>query len=769
MRAGQSGAGTLGWAGLAAGSLALAAYLVNRRQRRTMQVHGLSGPVTIQRNSLGVPHIIAGSRDDALFGLGYVMASDRLWQMDLIRRKSLGRLAEVAGESVLESDRLMRIFGMAQASSASARAMSDDARLATDALAAGINHWTATHRLPLEFRLARHQTEPWTVPDTVAVLRLLAWTLGGSFFMGDILAERFRAAVGDEWTDAIYGGRAAETPPVVREHAGATVVKPEPAKLPALFPGHGFSNVWAVSGQRSVTGFPLLAFDPHLEYTNPSIWYEASIEAPGYHVAGMTPPGYPGIGTGRNLHLAWGETAGMIDQAFLYREELNEGGDAVRHGDDWTPIQVRDELIGIKGQAPETLQVRYTPRGPLISDLFPDLLKFPTSLYWTGMETSHEVEALLNINTARNVDDILAVRDLHAIPTLNVGVAAVDGDIAQISVGRIPVRVPRAGLLDRAEFPPAYIPTDAMPYERNPGRGWVASANNRIVDDEYPYSMFGIWEPPFRMRRISDVLESRSKHSVADTRALQLDWFSIHASELTPILVDLLIEHAPEWALDDLRTWNFEARPESRATLLFQSFYQQWLQIALLHQVPDDLVDAIVFTGGGGSVPQDFCDRLLLGMYPAWFDDETRRVLARMAFDEALAWLRGILGDDHRWWTWGDVNRIQFVHPLGLLRGPHQRRVNVGPSPMGGDRATVSPVAWHRRHPFTVAGGPSMRMVADLRRPGLTWGTNTLGENGSPSGRHFRDQFGDFVSGRLHPLWPSGGQKRRTKVLRPKV
>ncbi|CAN5730804.1 penicillin acylase family protein [soil metagenome] len=768
MRTGQSVAGTLGWAGLAAGSVAVAARLAKRRQRRTLQVHGLGGPVTIQRNSFGVPHIIAECRDDALFGLGYAMASDRLWQMDLIRRKSLGRLAEVAGEAVLESDRLMRVFGMAQATSASAQAMSDDTRAATDALAAGINHWTATHRLPLEFRVSRHQPEPWTVSDTVAVLRLLAWTLGGSFFMGDVLAERFRSAIGDEWTDAIFSGRAAEAPPVIREHAGPAFVATESESIPALFPGHGFSNVWAVSGERSVTGFPLLAFDPHLEYTNPSIWYEASMEAPGYHVAGMTPAGYPGIGAGRNLHVAWGETAGMIGQAFLYREELNEAGDAVRDGDDWAQLKVRDELIGVRNREPETLHLRYTPRGPLISDLFPDVLESPFSLYWTGMETSHEAEALLKINAARSVDDILAVRDLHSVPTLNVGIASADGEIAQISVGRIPVRQPRAGLLDRTEFPPRYIPTEAMPYERNPSRGWVASANSRIVDDEYPYPMFGIWEPPFRMRRISDVLESRSKHSVADTRALQLDWFSIHSSELAPVLVELLDGHAPEWALDDLRSWKFQARPDSRATLLFQSFYHHWLTVSLAHQLPNDLVEAMAFSGSGGSVPQDFCDRLLLGMYPAWFGDDARRVLARTAFDEALAWLRNTLGHDHSDWTWGDMNQVRFIHPLGLLRGPHQRRLNVGPFPLGGDRTTVWPVVWNRRQPFQVGGGPSMRLVADLRRPGLTWGTNTLGVSGSPSSRHFRDQIGDFLNGRLHPIWPAGDKCRRAKILRPK-
>ncbi len=769
MRRGQSVAGTLAWTGVAAGSAALAAYLIARRQRRTERVAGLSGPVTIERNEYGVPHIIAGCRDDALFGLGYAMAADRLWQMDLVRRKALGRLAEIAGESVLESDRLMRVFGMGPASSVTANELSDDARAAVEALAAGINHWTATHRLPLEFRLSRHTVEPWTVHDTVAVLRLLAWTLGGSFFMADMIAERFRLIMGDEWTEAIFNGRTAEAPPVIREHAGPTAVSPDTSTIPAFFPGRGFSNVWAVSGERSVTGFPMLAFDPHLEYTNPSIWYEASLEAPGYRVAGMTPPGYPGIGAGRNQHLAWGETAGMISQAFLYREELNEAEDAVRERDDWVSLQVRDELIGVRGRKPETLRLRYTPRGPLISDLFPDLLDSPTSLYWTGMEPSHEIEALLKLNVATSVDDILATRVLHSVPTLNLGMADGNGNIAQISVGKIPAREARAGILDRDEYPPRYIPTEAMPYERNPERGWVASANTRIVDGTYPYPMYGIWEPPFRMRRISNVLDSRSKHSVADTRALQLDWYSLHASELTPVLLELLQGHAPEWALDDLRSWDFETRPESRATLLFQSFYHHWLRTSLLHQIPEDLTTSLLFTSGGGSVPHDFCDQLLLGAYPAWFDDDTRKVLARTAFDEALSWLEGTLGHDVDEWSWGGVNQVSFVHPLGLLPGPHQRRLIVGPFSTGGDRTTVRPVAWHRNRPFKVAGGPSMRLVADMRRPSLTWGTNTLGQIGSPSSRHFRDQVNDFLHGRLHPIWPAAGKRHRVKVLKPKA
>lgn len=767
MRGNRSGAGAWGLASLILGVGALAACRAARLKQQTQAVRGIHGPVMIQRGEQGIPHIIAGCREDALFGLGYAAAADRRWQMDLIRRKAVGRLAEVAGDSELKSDRLMRAFGMAQVASACADAMDEETRAAVEAYTAGVNHWTATHALPTEFRLARHRPEPWTVTDSVALVRLLAWSLGGSFFMADLLAERLRNVVGDEWTDAIIAGRAAEAPPVVRQSAGSFEGDSQPAETPLFFPGNGFSNVWAISGERSVTGFPMLAFDPHLEYTNPSVWHEASIEAPGYRVAGMSPPGYPGIGAGRNPHLAWGETAGMVGQSFVYREELNDAGDAVRHGDGWAQIEIRDEIIGIKGRDPETLRLRYTPRGPLISDLLPELVESPVSLYWTGMETSHEIEALLRINTATSIDDILSIRDLHAAPTLNVGVATATGDIAQISVGKIPIREQRAGLLDRSEFPPRYIPAEAMPYERNPARGWVASANNRIVDDDYPFSMLGLWEPPFRIQRISEVLDSRSKHSMADMRALQLDWFSLHARGLAPTVVNLLVGYAPQWVLNDLRGWDFETGAGSRATLLFQAFYQHWLQLSLLHHLPRDLVDTLLRSGGGGSIPQDFCDRLLLGDLPAWIDDRARQILARTAFDETFAWLRQTLGDDHEGWAWGDVNRVAFVHPLGLLPGPQQRRLVTGPFPVGGDRTTVWPAVWTRSRPFTVVGGPSMRLVADLRRPGLTWGANTLGQSGSPASRHFRDQVDDFLTGGMHPIWPREGKQRGKTVLRP--
>lgn len=758
-------------AGLVAGvtgSLVAGRIVAQRRlDHRVACASGLSAPIAIGRNKLGVPRIVAESRDDVLFGLGYAVASDRLWQMDLIRRKAFGRLSEIAGPSELPSDRMMRYTGIAESSATSVERCSPEARAALDAFAGGVNHFISNHPVPKEFVLAGYRPEPWVPADSVAIMLLMGWSLGGHMYRVDLFADRLRRAIGDDWTDAIFHGRLAEAPPSIQRQYSGPLISTESESAP-LFPMSGFSNSWAVAGDRSWTGKPMLAFDPHLEYSNPSIWYEAMLEAPGFEVAGMTLPGIAGIGAGRNLHVAWGETAGMIVQSFLYREELDESGTKVRDGDHWVDLVVDRQTIGVKGGDDETLLIRRTPRGPLISDLETDLADGPVSLHWTGMEPTSEPDLLLALNTATSVHDVAAARRHSSVPCYNASAADADGNIAQVVVGKIPVREPRAGLLDPSSFPPAYIPVDDRPLEINPARGWVSGANTRLAGDDYPYPMHGFWEPPHRMRRIADVLDSRSKHSLADMKALQLDRFSLHASELLPELLTLLAGHTQPWVLEELAGWDFLATPESRATALFEVFYTKWIRVSLLHHFEDEGIVDDLLTSTGGAVPRDFCDMLLLGAYPAWFgnDDRVRQELARVAMDYALVWIEGELGPDSEVWDWGSLNTVTFRHPLGLIAGPQQRRVNAGPYPVGGDRSTVWPTAWSSNNEFNVVGGPSMRLVMDLRRPELTWGVNTLGQQGTPWKRNYRDQLADFLEGRLHRVWQTEPSVR-TLVIEP--
>ena len=293
------------WSLSLTGSIVVARGVANARLRKRVEVApGVSGPVTISRSSLGVPKIVASTREDVTFGLGYAMASDRLWQMDLIRRKAQGRLAEIAGPAEVESDRIMRLFGLAESAQRSVGLCTSESCRYMEALSAGVNHFIEHHPTPKAFLLAGYRPEQWTPADSISVMLMMGWSLGGSMYRADLLAERCRAVIGDEWTDAIFNGRSAEAPPSVNKQDGRTQAANRVPSVAPIFPESGFSNSWAISGKRSWTGSPILAFDPHLEYTNPSIWYEAMLEAPGYQVAGMTLPGLPGIGAGRSLHLA---------------------------------------------------------------------------------------------------------------------------------------------------------------------------------------------------------------------------------------------------------------------------------------------------------------------------------------------------------------------------------------------------------------------------------------------------------------------------------
>jgi penicillin amidase len=732
---------------VAAGGLAVGGAVLARQRRSAPQreiITAAGGPVTITRDERGVPHIIAASRDDALFGLGYAMACDRLFQLDLVRRAATGRLAEIAGPNSLPADRLMRLVGIDWISERLASELAGEQRAAVESLAAGINHRITSGRLPAEFRITRQRPAPWQPADSLAAYRLMAWSLG-NFYESDLVAERVRGVIGNEWTAAIFDCASPTDPLIVRETAGP--VGESRVASPDVFPSTGGSNGWAVAGARSTTGAPLLANDPHLEYLNPSVWYEATLEAPGFTVHGVTMPGFLGIGIGRTPTLAWGLTSAMISQTFLYREKLNEAGTHYRDRDGWQPLEITDELINVRGQQPEVLRIRATSRGPLISDLRPDLCDDPVSLYWTGREPSGEVETLLQAGAARSIEELANVRHIHAVPVFNAVAAETGGGIGALTVGRLPIRTPRCGLLDPADdFPPRYVPPYELPREVNPARGWVLVANNRIVGDDYPYEMHGLWAMDYRARRIADVLEGNPQSSLEDMRALQLDVYSVEAAELVPLLLELLGDAVPSWTLADLAGWDYQVTADSRPALIWEMFLREWTRAALEQRLPTDIVEQITCSARLLTVPNRFVTRLLRGELPEWLDDGARRELAREAFARALVATAATLGTEPAKWTWGAIHALTFTHPLGELPGPQRRHINVGPFPVGGDSNTVNPGAWLAADPFNVIAGASMRFLADLSRPFHAVFTNTLGQHGSPLGRHYRDQTAAYLA-----------------------
>lgn len=734
-----------------------------RRERRLGRAQGLDADITINRDRLGIPHIIAASREDAHFGFGFAVGEDRLWQMDISRRVAMGKLSEIIGPDGLESDRMMRLLGMSRIAHRMVELMTDEERVAAERFAAGVNHFIASGSLPVEFRALRYEPASWEPSDCAAVFRLLAWTLSGSPDSG-LTAERLRNVIGAGWTDVIYRGGHEDREPMVREHMRKASREPMQANRLPIFPQFGVSNAWAVSAERSITGGALLANDPHLELRNPSIWCEARIEAPGYRVAGATVAGIPAIVIGRTPSVAWGVTAGMTPQVFLYRETIED--ERVEHDGEWQPLRTHDEFIPVKGQADELLHIRYTPRGPLFSDIQPQPNDQAVSLHWSGMEEGHELQVLLGAVSAQNIDAAIPTVHQFTSPPLNVVMADSQNNIAAVSMGRMALRSSPPGLFSPSEFPPKYVDPDELPLERNPDRGWVVLANYKLVGDDHPHAINGNWAPGFRYRRIVQELESQPRHSPHGFRNMQLDIYSLHAAETVPHYVDLLDGVADAWVVQELRDWDFLMAIDSRAALIYEALDQEWTKLALRHRLPEELADRLITNGGALSVPVLFVDRVLRGELPAWMDDSDRTRLVRQAAGQALEWIEEQLGPDIENWTWGALHRLTFRHPLGRITGPHRRRVNVGSFPVPGSRHTVWPMVWDAGKPFEVFAGPSMRYVTDMKRPDQSWFSNSLGQSGSPFNRHFRDQVDDFLNGFAHRLWPESFPPRRSRVIR---
>ena len=736
-----------------------------RRERRMGRAPGLDEAITINRDRLGIPHIVAASWQDALFGLGFAVAEDRLWQMDLSRRVGMGKLSEIIGPEGLDSDRLMRLIGLPRIAHRLVDLMTDEERVACERFAAGVNHFIEAGGLPVEFRALRYEPSLWTPADSVAVFRMLAWSISGALD-ADLTAEQLHDVIGAEWANVIYRGGFEDREPMMREHQRPAARPPIVASRMPIFPPFGASNAWAVSAERSITRGALLANDPHLELRNPSIWWEARIEAPGFRISGVTTPGVPAIVVGRTPSLAWGVTAGMTPQFFLYREAIDDNGH-VEHDGAMTPLRINDEFIAVKGQPDERFRVRHTPRGPLISDLRPQPDGRQVSLHWSGMEEGHELSVLLDAVRARDIDEVLPVFRRFTTPPVNVVIADSQNNIAAGSLGRMSLRSSRPGLLSPEEYPPSYIDPEELPLERNPERGWVACANSGIVGSDYPYEIYGNWAPGFRYRRIVDLLESQPRHSPNGFRNMQLDVYSLQAAEIAPLLADLIDGAVAPWIVEELRDWDYEMTVESRAALLFEAIHREWTRAALLHRLPEEMVDQLTAASGVLSVPVLFVDRVLRGELPAWMEDADRVRLIGEAASQAILWIREQLGPDADRWTWGALHRLTFRHPLGIAPGPHRRRVNAGPFPVPGGRTTVWPMVWNTGKPFDVYGGPSLRFVTDMKRPELSWITTPLGQSGSPLSRHFRDQVEDFLEGYAHSLWPDGFPPRRRRVIRP--
>ena len=757
--------------------------------RGSVRVPGILQKVDVQVDTFGVPYVTAGQETDMLRALGYLHATDRLWQMDFFRRVAAGRLAELFGPDQVATDRLLRTLDLWGAAENAVANLDPNELERLKAYAVGVNARLddVGKPLPPEFSLLRFKPEPWDPVSTMAVgmvmnLDLSHWRRDLSRYWASQHMDPERAAVLSqpypEWGTTILDGpvplpagvRTSPPPPDVEDgspaaDADVATAQFAPGTGPATW--HAFdvlesvsarsaSNAWVISGRRTASGNPILANDMHLSLRAPAIWYLAALHADSadYHAVGFTLPGVPGIVVGHNRSVAWGYTNGMVDDMDFAVETSSEGGDRYLEGGQWIEYAVRAETLQVRGFRPEVVRVRETVRGPLVSDALPGL-GADLSAVWSASTSDARSTGLWDMNRAGSLAEFdRAVRGFSQ-PHQNVVFASVEGRIGYRLGGRVPVRgdwdgslpVPaeRMGGGFRGTWPPAMHPSGF-----DPAAGFIATANN-LQAPGLGTAVSTDYAAPFRAARISEQLASRSDWDVESVYELQHDVYSPLGDRYRTLAIETARRMGDEEAVARLEAWDGQVNVDSPGAPLFYSWLYRLRTLIAADEYAENPAWGFFPTKALISV-------LERGDASPWVDDvrtpetETLDALAEQAMRDALL----AVGEA----TWGELHRERHAHPIGKNRWLQRLfGFSIGPYPSAGGPNTVRPDDYRKWEaldstswspPWVSEYGPSERFIAELGPDGPT-GRFLIptGQSGNPFSRHYRDLNDRWSSGEL--------------------
>ncbi len=778
----------------------------------SIRVEGLQEETTVIRDSWGVPHIYASNSHDLFFAQGYVHAQDRFWQMEFNRRVGSGRLAEILGESALDSDRFIRTLGWHRAAAEELKQMDPEVLTALEAYAEGVNAYISTHRgrLGLEFTMlgftgVDFEPEPWEPLHTITWAKVMAWDLGGNR-RDELLRAHIAAHFGTSAVDTLMPFYPDDYPVIVPHPLSETSLDAVPsAILDAYVWGAGKeigSNNWVVAGERTDTGMPILANDPHLGIQMPSIWYEIGLhcqpvgsDCP-YNVVGSSFASTPGVIIGHNDHIAWGVTNLGPDVQDLFIEKVNpENPDQYEYEGDWVEMQtIREEIVVAEREEPVVVRVRITQHGPIINDVVggtEEAWSFgwqPLALSWTGLQSGTLMKSVLLLDQASDWDEFREALSYWDSPSQNFVYADEEGNIGYQAPGRIPIRasgdgsMPVPGWTDEYEWVD-YIPFDELPRSFNPEEGYIVTANNAVVKSDFPYFISRDWSPGYRARRIVELIEADSSLSVADMQTIQGDSSPVWAEDVLPHLLVLPVSDTDRSAsevrrlteaLELLRAWDGRADRESAGAALFEAFRLRLIDLTFGDELGPHLLEQARPSAGVALVT------LLEDESSIWFDDvntrpvEDRDVILLRALEAAIDDLSASLGRNMEAWRWGDLHTATFANQsLGQCGIPVIESIfNRGPVPVDGTVATVNNTGYSLSHPYGVQSVPSYRQIVDLQDWTRSVSMHTTGQSGHPYHRHYDDMIDPWRNIEYHPmLWAREdveADAEGTLVLSPK-
>jgi penicillin G amidase len=751
----------------------------------TIEVEGLHGPVRVRRDRWGVPHVETDVREDLYFAQGYCHGQERLWQMDFYRRVVEGRVAEMAGEEGIAVDRLMRTFGIRRVARREEAELDPALRAQLERFCAGVNRAAADARaMPFEMQVLRLGWEPWTPVDILSLGKLLAFGLSTNWER-ELLRSDMLRELGPELAARLDPVYPADNP-VVDQTPFSGEGLPLVEQIDAVRRSIGLaaeasgSNNWAVSGARSATGSPLIAGDPHLPPSMPGIWFEIELRHDGRFVRGASMPGMPGIYMGQNNDVAWTITNVMADVQDLFVERIE--GDNYLFEDEWRPLQTEREQIRVKGGEPVELEVRGTHHGPIVNAALGADEGEPLALAWQTLSEPTAFAGIFELLEIGSGRELVAKLEGHTSPASNVIWADRGGSIGYKLIGRLPIRrggcadLPKPGWTGEFEWE-GTVPYEELPEVVDPESGFLVTANNRIVGDEYPHHITSEWLDGFRAKRIEELIEARETHDFESFEAIQNDNYSIPGAEAARRLCRLHPRGQRERsAIERLRSWDGHLDTETIAGTIYQAFLLRLAREVARAAIGDrDLCERWLDRNDNGFTAHSTSPWRWHSHLMSLWAEEDPRLIGRPWEDLVLEALAGALDDlsdrfgpDPQGWRWGRVHEMKFPHPLGDANPLFDRLLNRRLR-AGGAQETVSQIAYDPNDPYNAVWAPSWRMIADPTDPDSSRWQMFTGQSGHPASRHYDDLQPDWLLGRTQSMRGEGPWSELELVPAPRL
>lgn len=740
-----------------------------------IKLSNLKDKVEVIRDEKGVPSIIALNEDDLYFAQGFIQAQDRLFQMDLARRQASGRLSEIIGEAAIDNDKKFLVFSLRYAAEKSYPLYSEHAKRVLKSYADGVNAFIeyadSNFKLPYEFYLLGYKPEKWSEIDSLTIGKYMAYDLGGhwsyqafnNWFLNKHGQELFKemnktVVEEDKDIDEIIALNLNKSVSIDKQTA---VVE-----TPQLDNG---SNNWVLSGLKTKTKKPLLADDPHLSLSTPSIWYQMHLKAPGVDVSGVIFAGIPGIILGNNQDIAWGVTNYGPDVQDLYFEKQNPNNPyQFEYDGKYYDGEVKKYQLKVKNKASKDFEVVYTKNGPIINEL----LKLQNdsnqllSMRWTALEATKELEAILNINKAKNWSEFEnALLDFKA-PAQNFVFADKNGNIAFKSNGLIPIRkkgraiLPVPGYLSEYAWE-GYIDFEKLPEIVNPTNGYIASANTNTIED-YPYFVSNIWAQPYRKKRIDEVLSSRIDFTYQDMQKLQMDIENLYAREFLPLMLASIDQNKyDQKVIEILKTWDLKDDKNQAAPLIFHNWMIKYREKLFNNLMNEDVYRFMPHKEHYGDQLLRFAlknEKLVLIEKQGGIKN-----ILQESLSETLNDLSNKYGTMEKW-KWANEHRLFFQHSLTkgvpLLSGI----LNPKKYEISGSKITVQSAGQNKDG--LVNHGASWRFVYDFSDD-KAYHIVAPGQSGHFLSKYYKDQVLNWVNGNYHIKTLEIKDSKESLILQP--